>query len=124
MTHIRKRMPSVSRRGFVIGSAAAVGGLSFGFHVPGASATVAAPEINAWVLIKADETVVIRIARSEMGQGTLTGLAQLVVQGHHGVSDPEPESRAQPRVGQLLDRWQSRHPRVRGLCPPWRRDGA
>jgi isoquinoline 1-oxidoreductase subunit beta len=80
MTHIRKRMPSVSRRGFVIGSAAAVGGLSFGFHVPGASATVAAPEINAWVLIKADETVVIRIARSEMGQGTLTGLAQLVAE--------------------------------------------
>jgi isoquinoline 1-oxidoreductase beta subunit len=80
MTHIRKRMPQLSRRGFVVGSAAAVGGLSLGFHVPGASATEAVPEINAWVMIKPDETVVIRIARSEMGQGTLTGLAQLVAE--------------------------------------------
>ena len=32
------------------------------------------------VVIKPDETVVIRIARSEMGQGTMTGLAQLVAE--------------------------------------------
>ena len=38
------------------------------------------PEINAWVVIKPDERCVIRIARSEMGQGTMTGLAQLVVE--------------------------------------------
>ena len=38
------------------------------------------PEVNAWVVIKPDDTVVIRIARSEMGQGTLTGLAQLVAE--------------------------------------------
>ena len=38
------------------------------------------PEINAWVVVKPDDTVVIRIARSEMGQGTLTGLAQLVAE--------------------------------------------
>ena len=38
------------------------------------------PEINAWVVIRPDDTVVIRIARSEMGQGTLTGLAQLVAE--------------------------------------------
>src|SRR5262245_37678977 len=37
-------------------------------------------EINAWVMIKPDDTCVIRIARSEMGQGTLTGLAQLVAE--------------------------------------------
>ena len=36
--------------------------------------------MNAWVVIRPDETVVIRIARSEMGQGTLTGLAQLVAE--------------------------------------------
>jgi isoquinoline 1-oxidoreductase beta subunit len=36
------------------------------------------PEVNAWVNIKPDETVVIRIARTEMGQGTRTGLAQMV----------------------------------------------
>src|SRR4029450_1099139 len=33
-------------------------------------------EVNAWVVVKPDDTCVIRIARSEMGQGTLTGLAQ------------------------------------------------
>ncbi len=37
-------------------------------------------EINAWVVVKPDDTVVIRVARSEMGQGTLTGLAQLVAE--------------------------------------------
>ena len=38
------------------------------------------PELGAWVVIRPDDTVVIRIARSEMGQGTLTGLAQLVAE--------------------------------------------
>jgi isoquinoline 1-oxidoreductase beta subunit len=37
-------------------------------------------EINAWVVIEPDDTVIIRIARSEMGQGTLTGLAQMVAE--------------------------------------------
>ncbi len=40
----------------------------------------AGAEINAWVFVKPNDTCVIRIARSEMGQGTLTGLAQLVVE--------------------------------------------
>jgi isoquinoline 1-oxidoreductase beta subunit len=38
------------------------------------------PEIGAWVVIRPDDTVVIRVVRSEMGQGTLTGLAQLVAE--------------------------------------------
>src|SRR5690606_8685647 len=38
------------------------------------------PEVNAWVVIQPDDTVVIRVARQEMGQGTLTGLAQLVAE--------------------------------------------
>ncbi len=73
----------VSRRGFVAGAAAAAGGLALGFHIPfggGAAAQAATREINAWVLIQPDDTVVVRIARSEMGQGTLTGLAQLVAE--------------------------------------------
>ncbi len=37
-------------------------------------------EVNAWVHIGRDDVVTIRIARSEMGQGTLTGLAQLVAE--------------------------------------------
>src|ERR1017187_3824347 len=75
--------PKFDRRAFLIGSAATVGGLSVGFHVPfgdEAIADEATPEINAWVVIRPNETVVIRIARSEMGQGTMTGLAQLVAE--------------------------------------------
>src|SRR5262249_42044054 len=45
-----------------------------------AHAQAATPEINAWVVIKPDDTVVIRVARSEMGQGTITGLCQLVAE--------------------------------------------
>ena len=74
-------MLDISRRNFVAGSAAA--GLAVGFHVPfapEAAAQETAPEVNAWVVIRPDETVVIRVARSEMGQGTLTGLAQLVAE--------------------------------------------
>jgi isoquinoline 1-oxidoreductase beta subunit len=71
----------MDRRGFLKVSASA--GLVIGFHIPFAGTAAAQtmpPEINAWVVVKPDDTVVIRIARSEMGQGTLTGLAQLVAE--------------------------------------------
>ena len=73
-------MPKLDRRSFLVGSATA--GLSLGFHIPFTTSASAqgVPEINAWVVIKPDDTVVIRIARSEMGQGTLTGLAQMVAE--------------------------------------------
>ena len=71
---------SPARRRFLATSTATAGGLMLGFHVPMAQSQGAAPEINAWVQIQPDETVVVRIARSEMGQGTLTGLAQLVAE--------------------------------------------
>jgi isoquinoline 1-oxidoreductase subunit beta len=70
-----------SRRGFLLGSATA--GLTLGFKVPfgdDAQAAVTPDEINAWVVVRPDETVIIRIARVDMGQGTLTGLAQLVAE--------------------------------------------
>jgi isoquinoline 1-oxidoreductase beta subunit len=74
----------VSRRRFLQASAATAGSLVVGFHIPFAGVASAqpatAPEVNAWVVVRPDDTVVIRIARSEMGQGTLTGLAQLVAE--------------------------------------------
>ena len=77
-------MPRINRRAFMIGTAAAGGGLALGFELPLGPKLVRAadgtPEVNAWVVIRPDDTVVIRIARSEMGQGTLTGLAQLVAE--------------------------------------------
>jgi isoquinoline 1-oxidoreductase subunit beta len=73
---------NLSRRKFIVGAAAvAGGGLALGLNVPFAHAqNGAANEVNVWVAIKPDDTCVIRIARSEMGQGTLTGLAQLVAE--------------------------------------------
>jgi isoquinoline 1-oxidoreductase subunit beta len=76
--------PKIDRRSFVIGSAAVGAGLTLGLRIPFGTSVVRAqdgsPEINAWVVIRPDDTVVIRIARSEMGQGTLTGLAQMVAE--------------------------------------------
>ncbi len=74
----------INRRSFVVGTAAVSGGLALGFDLPFgpklAHAEVGGPEVNAWVVVQPDETVIIRIARSEMGQGTLTGLAQLAAE--------------------------------------------
>jgi isoquinoline 1-oxidoreductase beta subunit len=75
----------IDRRAFIVSAAAASGGLALGLEIPFggvgvATAQAASPEVNAWVVIHPDDTVVIRIARSEMGQGTLTGLAQLVAE--------------------------------------------
>src|SRR5947209_6802663 len=77
------KTPKVTRRQFIVGTAAVSGGLALGLRLPyGGPAVVRAadgsPEIGAWVVIRPDDTVVVRIARSEMGQGSLTGLAQLV----------------------------------------------
>jgi isoquinoline 1-oxidoreductase beta subunit len=85
MTHMpRLNITSLSRRAFVIGTAAVGTGLALGLDIPFGPTVVRAadgsPEVNAWVVIRPDDTVVIRIARSEMGQGTLTGLAQLVAE--------------------------------------------
>src|SRR3989454_11610907 len=78
------KTPKVGRRSFIIGSAAVGAGLALGLKIPFGASVVRAqdgsPEITAWVVIRPDDTVVIRIARSEMGQGTLTGLAQMVAE--------------------------------------------
>jgi isoquinoline 1-oxidoreductase beta subunit len=87
-----RRGAGLPRRAFIVGSsAAAAGGLALGWHLPATTiggpasaeaktASGAEVEVNAWVVIKPDDTCVIRIARSEMGQGTRTGLAQLVAE--------------------------------------------
>ena len=78
------KTPKIDRRSFVIGTAAVGAGLTLGLKIPFGTSVVRAqdgsPEINAWVVIRPDDTVVVRVARSEMGQGTLTGLAQMVAE--------------------------------------------
>ena len=79
-------VPNLSRRHFIVGSSAITAGLAIGLEFPGVigtanastAASASAPEIGVWVVIQPNDTVVIRVVRSEMGQGTITGLAQLV----------------------------------------------
>ena len=83
---IRGKAAKLSRRTFIVGSAAAGGGLALGFNLPSgfdpavAQSVNEGAEVNAWVFVKPDDTCVIRVARSEMGQGTITGLVQLVAE--------------------------------------------
>jgi isoquinoline 1-oxidoreductase subunit beta len=74
----------LDRRSFLVGASAASGGLALGFAIPAgpgpARSAAARLEINCWVLVAPDNTVTIRVARAEMGQGALTGLAMLVAE--------------------------------------------
>jgi isoquinoline 1-oxidoreductase beta subunit len=80
---------SVNRREFLAVAAAAKGCFVLGFWAPprtnaqtprGASwyEEAAAPEINAWIVISPDDTVTIRIAQTELGQGVWTSNAMMV----------------------------------------------
>lgn len=70
---------NLDRRSFLTATLAAGGGLSLGWSIPRASAqTATSAELGIWVVVQPDDTTIVRIARSEMGQGTMTGLAQLV----------------------------------------------
>jgi isoquinoline 1-oxidoreductase beta subunit len=96
---MKKQRINVSRREFLITAGSLSTGFTLGLYLTGCSEQTQkatgtidlpeqnffptgsqTPEVNAWVVIKPDDTVVIRIARSEMGQGTLTGLAQMVAE--------------------------------------------
>src|SRR5580658_1241155 len=72
----------LSRRGFLAGVSAAGGALTLALAIPFRSAPAAAdaPEITAWLTIQPDNSVVIRVAHAEMGQGATTGLAMLVAE--------------------------------------------
>jgi isoquinoline 1-oxidoreductase beta subunit len=72
------------RRAFLVKGAALTGGLMLGVRLPdfaqAATITPEGPELTHWIVIQPDDTVIIRIARSELGQGSFTGLAMLVAE--------------------------------------------
>lgn len=73
----------IDRRQFLKASLALGGAFSLEFSFPLAARAAGngqGTEVNAWVVIHPDDRVVVRIARSEMGQGTYTALAQLVAE--------------------------------------------
>ncbi|MEI6117563.1 MAG: twin-arginine translocation signal domain-containing protein, partial [Burkholderiales bacterium] len=67
------RIPNLSRRQFIVGSATAGAGLALGIAMPlvprlaAAQTPLASPEIGAWVVIQPDDAVIVRVVRSEMG---------------------------------------------------------
>ncbi len=78
-------VPQMNRRSFITAAVAVGGGLAIGLDIPFGGPDVVraadgAPEVTAWVTIKPDSSITIRIARSEMGQGTMTGIAQMVAE--------------------------------------------
>jgi isoquinoline 1-oxidoreductase beta subunit len=74
---------NIARRRFLRQTAAAGTALVVAFHLPFVAAqsrSAAGTEVNAWIVINPDDTVVIRVAHSEMGQGSFTGLMMLVAE--------------------------------------------
>jgi len=76
--------PQLDRRAFLVSAAAAGGALTLGFDIqfgpPAARASAMAREITAWIVIAPDDSIVIRVAKSEMGQGASTALPMLVAE--------------------------------------------
>ena len=83
----------MNRRGFLQTGASLTAGFLLGFELPKSSLLLAqtvagnegaggndAPRLNAWIHIAPDDTVTFMIHKSEMGQGTVTSLSQLLAE--------------------------------------------
>ncbi len=82
---MRDRGPafSLSRRAFLVSAAAAGGAVAFGFPFDLGTSAAARPgsvELYNWVVIAPDNTVTLRLAQVEMGQGAMTSMAQLLAE--------------------------------------------
>jgi isoquinoline 1-oxidoreductase beta subunit len=70
----------INRRGFLQVSASATAALSLGFSLPAHTQSKQPQEVNAWIDINTDESIVIRYARTEMGQGSRTSAPMLIAE--------------------------------------------
>src|SRR5215469_16528671 len=83
---VLSREAGLSRRGFILASLSAAGGLMIGIRpVDAASPDAASPdsagaELGAWIVIDPDESVTLRVAKSEMGQGIFTALPMILAE--------------------------------------------
>src|SRR5581483_11222449 len=88
--------PTLSRRHFIVSVASAAGGLALGIgSLPlGAEAAsvaahpwddkaIAANEIDAWIAIDPDDSILIRYQRAEMGQGSMTAVPMMLAEELH-----------------------------------------
>jgi isoquinoline 1-oxidoreductase beta subunit len=114
----RKNEHKIGRRGFL----ATAGGFTLTFLMPEVTrlseAEGATPgQVNAWLTIGADESITLTVGSSEMGQGSFSGLAQILaedlmvdyarirgVQGGPTMSNPAPVGTAINTVGSSVTR--------------------
>jgi len=92
-----KQAAKLTRRHFIVAGATAAGGLAVGIgmmpRVARAFTVAAKPweqqwdqnakspyDLDAWIAIEPDDSVLIRYARSEMGQGSMTALPMIVAE--------------------------------------------
>jgi len=81
----KEKQKGLSRRTFLVTSAAAGGGLLLGVYLPrtiGAKAQIADETLapNAFVRIKPDDTITLVMPQVEMGQGTYTSMSMLIAE--------------------------------------------
>jgi isoquinoline 1-oxidoreductase subunit beta len=88
---------NLTRRHFILTATSAAGGLMIGIgaasEIAEAATVVAQPwnednayaanEIDAWIAIDPDDSILIRYPRSEMGQGSMTALPMIVTEELH-----------------------------------------
>jgi isoquinoline 1-oxidoreductase beta subunit len=83
--------PALGRRDFLVTALTAAGGLAIGVSIPGIGEAASLPgvpydavppdgEVSAWIMIEPDDTVVIRVAKSEMGNGAMTAMPMIVAE--------------------------------------------
>ena len=79
-SHLNAENVGMDRRHFLKVSGTASAGMSLGFFLPERALAADAPQLNVWVEIEPNNTIVIRYARAEMGQGSMTSAPMMIAE--------------------------------------------